>query len=408
MLTYITNNRLAILENIKTVKLQVDTSVQKLQEIPIKQRGLVNINRNLQVNENMYVFLLQKRATTIIARGGILPETKVIERARSMGIVKPNRTMITYYFTGVAFVLSLVIAFIRDMFFARIETYDELKAVTHLPVVGEVVLTTLANELKVIVDSDPKSPAAESFRTIRTNMQYMLGDSQRGVLVVTSNNPGEGKTFCSINIAAILAKGGKRTVLLELDLHKPRVHKGLGLDPAIGFSTIAIGKSGIAECVFPTPIENLDVILSGPLPPNPSEIVVSKVLNDVLAYCKEHYDYVIIDTPPVGLISDALVLMKHADATLFVLNTKFVYRPSLNTAHEIAEMNKNGRFGFILNGVKRRKSKYYYNRYGYGSYSGYGSYGGGYGSYGSYGGGTDTPSKTKIRRTKPGDTDTKS
>jgi len=248
-----------------------------------------------------------------------------------------------------------------------------------------VIYTLLAEDTKLVVDSDPKSPVAESFRTVRTNLQYMLGEAQRGVILITSNSPGEGKTFCSINLAGILAKGGKRTVLLELDLHKPRVHKGLGLENVKGFSTIAIGRDKISDCVVPTHLENLDVILSGPLPPNPSEIVVSKTLTEVLSYCKENYDYVIVDTPPVGLITDALVLMKYSNVSLFVLNTKAAYRNALANAHDIVAMNKDGHFGFILNGVKRKKSKYYYNRYSYGY--GYGSYGSSaYGSYGSYGG----------------------
>lgn len=408
MLTYINNNRLAIIENIKATQMQSDTSIMKLQGIPIKQRGLINIRRNLQVNENMYIFLLQKRANTIIARAGILPETKIIDKARSIGIVKPNRETITYYFSGGGFILSLIIVFLRILFFARIESFEELKAATNLPVIGEIIYTPLAEDIKMVVDSDPKSPVAESFRTIRTNLQYMLGDKQTGVIVVTSNNPGEGKTFCSINLAGILAKGGKKTILLELDLHKPRVHKGLGLEHKVGFSTIAIGKNNIEECVFPTTIENLDVILSGPLPPNPSEIVVSKVLTNVLEYCRTNYEYIVIDTPPVGLITDALVLMKAADVSLFVLNTKFAYRNSLANAHDIVQMNKLGHFGFILNGVKRKKSKYYYNRYAYGySYGSYGSYGGGsygsyggYGSYGSYGSGSRKFARKKERNSK--------
>lgn len=383
MLTYIENNRLAIVENIKATNRQIDTSIMKLQGIPIKQRGLININRNLQVNESMYIFLLQKRATTIIARAGILPETKVIDKARNMGVVRPNRTMINYYFAGGAFILSLLIVFMRVVFYGRIESFAELKVATHLPVIGEIIFSALAEDIKLVVDSDPKSPVAESFRTVRTNLQYMLGEAQRGIILITSNSPGEGKTFCSINLAGILAKGGKKTILLELDLHKPRVHKGLGLENIKGFSTISIGRDKIEDCIAPTHQENLDVILSGPLPPNPSEIVVSKSLLDVLNYCKEHYEYVIVDTPPVGLITDAMVLMKYADVSLFVLNTKAAYRDALNNAHEIVAMNKGGNFGFILNGVKRKKSKYYYNRYSYG----YGSYGsGGYGSYGSYGG----------------------
>jgi tyrosine-protein kinase Etk/Wzc len=272
-----------------------------------------------------------------------------------------------------------------------------LKAVTSLPIVGEIVRTKDITELKVVVEYDPKSAIAESFRTVRTNLQYMLGDKLKGTIVLTSNNPGEGKTFCSINLGAILARGGKRTIILELDLHKPRVQKGLGIESQVGISTYVIGKNTLEEIIIQSSVENLDVILAGPLPPNPSEIIVTQKMTDLLNYCKENYEFVIVDTPPVGLITDALVLMKHADVTLFVMNTAVAYRHSLNNAHEIVSLNKLGHFGFILNGVKQRRSKYYYNRYNYGyKYGSYGQgYSGGYGGYGSYGSYGNGPSPKK-------------
>lgn len=390
MLVYISNNRDAIGENISAVDKQIDTTKINMGEIPLKYRGLVNITRKLKVNENMYLFLLQRKANTVISRAGILPETRIIERARSMGIVEPDRKKIGYYFLAGAIILALVIAAIRVLLFEKVESADELRTMTNLPVAGEVLHYKAAGDLKVVVDTDPKSAIAESFRTIRTNLQYMMGDKRKGLIVVTSNSPGEGKTFCSINLAAILAKGGKKVILLELDLHRPRVQKGLDITSVNGFSTIAIGKCEIPDAVLSTTVENLDVILSGPLPPNPSEIVVSSKLEEVLDFCRDNYDFTIIDTPPVGLISDALVLMKKADCTLFVVSTKVSYRTIINNVLELFQQHNVKQVSFILNYVKKKRSRYYYSKYGYGryggyGYGGYGSYGGGYGSYGGYG-----------------------
>ena len=175
-------------------------------------------------------------------------------------------------------------------------------------------------------------------------------------------------------------------LILELDLHKPKVQKALDMVADIGISTIIIGKNTIEECVKETSIENMYVLLSGPIPPNPSEMILSPKMQDILNYGKAHFDYVIIDTPPVGLISDALVLMKHADISLFVLNTKFASKDAVNNAHDIVTMNQLTHFGFILNGVKRKRSKYYYNKYSYGYGYGYGlGYGAGYGYGSGYG-----------------------
>lgn len=382
LLVYIGNSRSAIEQSQKEVEKQIAIYVATLQALPSKERGLTNIRRRLKVNEDLYLFLLQKRANTIIARASIVPDARVIEVSRVQGTVSPSSSRTTWLFVGIGFIISLIIVFIRTLFFEKVDNSRELKEVTGIAIVGEVVQTKLEKELSIAIESDPKSALAESFRSIRTNLQYLLGDLSEGkVIVISSTNPGEGKTFCSVNLAAILAKGGRRVILLELDLHKPKVQKALELDPIVGISTIMIGKTPITEAILSTSIDGLSVLLSGPIPPNPSELVVSKKMQDIIAYCKANYEFVIIDTPPLGLISDAQVLMKDADASLFVLNTRFPYRPAVNLAQEIITFNQLKNFGLILNGVKRTSSRYYYRRYGYG----YLRYGYGYGGYGSYG-----------------------
>lgn len=376
LLIYISNSKKAIGENIIDIKKQINLYVGNIKTIPKKQRDLIKIQRNLDVNQKMYGFLLEKKSDNIIGRGSILPETKVLEAARDIGIVRPDKQKIRFSFIGAGLILALIIIFIRTSFFAKIESIEELKKKTTLPILGEVLFSPSVADWAIAVEKESKSPITESFRTIRTNLEYMAPGLGSKTVVITSNNPGEGKTFTSLNIAAILAKAGKKVVILELDLHKPKVQKALNMIADIGISTVIIGKSTIEESIKETSIENMFVLLSGPTPPNPSEMILSKPLEKIMEYAKQHFEYVIIDTPPVGLISDALVLMKHADISLFVLNTKFASKESIQNAHDIVNMNQLKHFGFILNGVKRKRSKYYYNKYSYGYGYGYGaSYG---------------------------------
>lgn len=380
LLTYIANSKRGLAIRIADVQRQIDDYTGIIKRIPKTQRDLLTIQRKVDVNEDMYKFLLEKRASTIIARSGILPQTSVIETAHSVGIVHPNKRKILYYFIIVAAIIGLVIAFMRSVLLATIENINELKRLTNLPVLGEIIYTPEASEGYIIVDKDPKAAVTESFRAIRTNLEYMASDSSSKVILITSYNPGEGKTFCSVNLATILAKAGKGVLLLELDLHKPKIQKAMNMTSEVGVSTILIGKTPVAEAILPTPIENLSVILSGPTPPNASEIILSRNLNEIFDYAKANFDYVIVDTPPVGLITDALVIMKSANISLFVLNAKYAKKHIVDVAEEIVSANKVKNFGFILNGVKRKRSKYYYN-YGYGGYGGYGyGYGYGYGN----------------------------
>ena len=386
LLTYIKNARVALQGRIRDLQAQADSYEGMIRQMPKSQRDILNIERRLQVNEKMYLFLLEKRASTVIARAGIIPKTKVIESARGLGVVRPDKMKIFYTFMLGGGVLSMIVVFIRVMFYDRIENADQLKELTQHPIFGEIINSDKAEENYVVVDSDPKAAITESFRTVRTNLEYVPSDPGRGkVVLVTSYRPNEGKTFCSVNLTAILAKAGKKVLLLELDLHKPKVATGLGLSSPIGLSSILIGKVSWREALMPTQFENFDVILSGPTPPNASELVLSKHLEELFAEASLEYDYVIVDTPPVGLITDALLMMRYVDATLFVVNTRFASKDHVNNALDVLQSNTMKNLGFILNGVRIKKSKYYYNtNYGYGYRYAYG-YGSGYGYGYGYG-----------------------
>ena len=384
LMMYLTNTRKAIEERIRDVEVQINDYTRLIKGVPANQRGLLNIRRKLNVNEKLYEFLLEKRANTVIAKAGIIPTTKVIERARGLGVVRPDKVKILYTFMVGGVLLSMMLVFVRVLFYDRVENAEQLRSTTHLPVFGEIIASEKAEENYVVVDSDPKSAITESFRTVRTNLEYLPASDKGKVVMVTSYRPNEGKTFCSVNLSAILAKAGKKVLLLELDLHKPKVGSNLGMHAVQGLTNILVGKVPVGECVQPTQIENFSVILSGPTPPNASELVLSKHLPELFEWGRHHFDYVMVDTPPVGLITDALLMMRYVDATLFVINTRFANKDHIKNAVETANASTSKNFGFILNGVRMKKSRYYYNtNYGYGYRYAYG-YGSGYG-YG-YGG----------------------
>lgn len=380
LLIYIGNSKSAFKEKIKGVSGKLGKYYTSLKSLPPKQRALLNITRKQQVNEKMYLFLLEKRANAIISRASIISDKKVIESPRSIGVVKPNKTKIYNLYLMIGLVVSLAIILIRTLFFSRIESYDELKAVTEFPIWGEILFTEKAKENYFIVEEDPKSPLTESFRTVRTNLDFISAKEKAKVVLVTSNSPGEGKTFCSVNLAAILAKAGKKVLILELDLHKPKVQIALGMKSEKGLSTILALNENVADCVMPSYVKNLDAILSGPIPPNPSDLILNKEMDAIFEYGNLNYDYVIVDTPPLGLISDSLVLMKYSDLVMFVLNPKMATKEVVRDVTELISNTSIHNFGFLLNGVKRKQSKYYYNKYAYGYGYGYGkSYGYGYG-----------------------------
>lgn len=403
LLTYIANARRAIKGRMGDVERQIGDYESMIRRLPQSQRDLLQIERRLQVNEKMYLFLLEKRASTLIARATIVPQTKVIESARYIGVVRPDKMRIFYIFVLAGLALSALVIFVRITFYDRIENAEELKDLVPHPIFGEIILSEKARDNYVVVDSDPKAAITESFRTVRTNLEYVAGRAGvRGkVVMLTSYRPNEGKTFCSVNLSAILAKAGKKVLLLELDLHKPKVSTGLGMSSPSGLSTMLIGRADWRSVRMSTQFENFDVILSGPTPPNASELVLSEHLTQMLEEARQEYDYVIMDTPPVGLITDALLMMRHCDITLFVVNTRFANKDHVRNAIGVLEQHAAQQVGFVLNGVRMKKSKYYYNanygygyRYAYGYGSGYGyGYGYGYGRRSRKEKGNEDPTK---------------
>ena len=223
-----------------------------------------------------------------------------------------------------------------------------------MPIIGVIGKTKEAVSDYLIVSKYPQSQTTEAFRVIRTNLTYFASKAHSKVIVVTSSVAGEGKTFCAINVASILAKAKKKVVLIDVDLHKPKQSNAFDLNNDFGLTSYIVGRAALKDIVKTSPIENLDLILTGPRSPNASELILDPMMEQLINELKNKYEYIIIDSPPAGLLSDALVIMKHADLTMYVLKANFSKKDYVDIAHQIVEKNQIKNLTFILNGVNSK------------------------------------------------------
>jgi len=362
-------------------ELQVD-----INRLPSTERNMISLERQFKFNDEIYSFLYQKRSEAEIAKNAALPDHKVIDEARIGEQVFPKNSL-NYL---IALVLGLLIPalyiFLRYITTDTVDSKDDIIKISDNPIFGYI--PEFPKEYsKMVVFDRPRSQITESFRSIRTNIKYVL-DSKNieggHCILVTSSMPSEGKSTTSFNISSVMSISGNKTILVEYDLRKPRLAKTLNLNGSIGISSYFIGETTIEQSIQHTDFDNLDVLLVGATPPNPSEIIDSQKNKDLLAELRKRYDYIILDTPPVNLITDAQVLAKLVDISLYVVRLNYTSINIMKSALYELEQNSGTKATFILNGIKTVMQKYGYGKNGKG-YGGYGGYGYGYGRYGSYG-----------------------
>jgi capsular exopolysaccharide synthesis family protein len=347
----------------------------KLQAIPSKGQQLAEKNRQQKIKEELYLFLLQKREETAIASASTVSDSKVVEPALAGNSpISPN-TRSAYM---IAFILGLVVPgsviALREYLNDRVHGRVDIERLTDAPFMGEIGHSEDA--IALVVKHNSRRFISEQFRIIRTNLQFILSKTENPVVLVTSSFSGEGKSFVSTNIGAVMALTGKRTVILELDIRKPKVVSNLDLKRQKGITNYIIGSASIDEIIMPVPnVEKLFVISCGPVPPNPAEMLLDPKLKQLFDEVKKRFDIVIVDTAPVGLVSDAMVIGRHADCTLYILRQGHTYKNQVRLIDELYTQKKLPRLSVLLNDMK--------GGVGYGSYYGYGAYG--YGSKNRYG-----------------------
>ncbi|MDR2009615.1 MAG: polysaccharide biosynthesis tyrosine autokinase [Bacteroidales bacterium] len=337
------------------------------------------LNRLYSINQNFYSQLMKTKAETMVSQAGYITNNIILEKASipfSPSYPKLNAVLL------IAFIISLIISFlyliIKYVFYSKILTVDDIVEYTQIPVIGAVPDAKIdMPESQVIVHLRPKSALTESFRNIRTKLEfYPVEDPGLArVITVSSTVAAEGKTFVGLNIAAVFAMSNKKTIVLDLDLRKPRLHKSFNVDNIKGISTILIKRHTYKECLHHSEIENLDFITSGPIPPNPAEIILNDSYKELIEDLKREYDIIVIDTPPVGIVIDALVSYRMADNTIYVMRSEVSNRNFINNINNITVNNELRNVSIILNDINISASRYGYGvgySYGYGSYGGYG------------------------------------
>ena len=374
---YIEDTREAIVAQRSNVRNQISGLENRLSGIPATQRDIVVMERKLQVNEKLYLYLLEARAQNVISRAGIAPQASIIEIARNSGVIGPNKRQTIRNYSLYGALIALALAFARMLLFDRLESTQELREVTQLPVVAGLphYPDIDANPLAILADS--RAQITEAFRSLRTNLQYVLSKEGANTILVSSLHPGEGKSFVSSNLATVLAKTGKKVVLVDFDMHKPKVHKNFKLSNQIGLSTHLIGRCEVEEMRQEGPIDTLTIITAGPVPPNASELVLNDRLDPFLQKLRTEYDFVILDTPPMLLITDALMLMSKVDTGLLVTNTLKSTKRGIEHLEDLLNQNNLSHASLVMNNIRMSRASMYYSKYAYKYGYGYGyGYGG--------------------------------
>lgn len=363
---------------------KVEAEIYKLPGTEIK---LINIQRKFDLNNTVYTYLLEKRAEAGIARASTVSDNRIIDYAETFNSSrispKPRQNYVMALTLGL--LIPAILILLIDYLNNKIIDKKDIEKGTKAPVIGFVSHNSLKTEVPVA--ERPGSTLAESFRSVRTNLKYFIKETQNPVISVSSTIIAEGKTFVSANLAAIIASNGKKVLLVGLDLRKPRIHKIFGINNDTGISSYLIGQEEFENIIFQTEVENLWYAPSGPVPPNPAELIDSPAMREFILKAKKQYDYIIIDTPPVAIVTDALLVSPVTDLYIFVVRQRY---SSKNTLELIEELHRSGNIkslGIVINDISLTGYYGYGLRYGYSmgyGYSyGYNYYGSNY--YGRYG-----------------------
>jgi capsular exopolysaccharide synthesis family protein len=360
------NVRQAYLIANKQIEDQENQINSKLQTLPGKSMQLLNIARQQKILEDLYSFLLQKKLETSMSSASTISNSKVIEPAMSNEIpITPDKKKIYMWYMILGLAIPIGIIALLQVMQDKVRGRSDVEKITQTPILGEIGHSN--NEQALVVGKNNRHFIGEQFRIIRTNLQYIIGKKEKPVILVTSSFSGEGKSFVSTNIAAVMALTGKKTVIMEFDIRKPKIVSGLDLKRKAGITNYIIGKSSFQELVVKVnEIDNLYVIPCGPIPPNPAEILLDPLLNELMQEVREQFDVVIMDTAPIGLVSDALNLSRFADCTLYIVRHGHTFRKQINFVEELYSNNKLPKLSILLNDVKVEGS--YYSGYGYGYY----------------------------------------
>ena len=357
-----------------------------LKKLPEKELQMVGIERNYRIDDNYYTFFLQKRAEAEIQKASNTPDNSIMDKARTTAIMNAkakSKTTTTYLIVG--FLIPFVLIILSELLNNKIRSPKDVVKLKSFRLIG--TLRHAKNQNPTLVRASPRSSYAEMLRAIRTRIEFVLRRKDKMVICITSTESGDGKTFLSTNLAALYGMTGRKVLLIDLDLRKPNIHAKLGLENGNGMSNYLIGDCELEDVMVKDTPFGFDFVRAGNIPPNPGELVHADKLGKTLAELREKYDYIVIDTSPIGLVPDAYAVIEHSDMCLFVIRcmqtNKSYCKQTLEQMTEVVDQPE--KVQIILSDIPTEGRHSYGSGYGYG-YGGYGGYGFGHLGYGGYGG----------------------
>lgn len=371
------NIRSSVQSGITTIRSKSQQSQSQLRAMPEKVKEQLNMQQQLEALQTLQNFLAQEREKQAIIKSANVANSDIINKAFPTTVpVRPNRRAIQMLAVLLGIGLPALFIFLSEILNDKVSTRFDIEKITNAPILGEIGHSY--SDKTLVVNKTTRSMVAEQFRIIRSNLQYIMNKRDKFAILFTSSFSGEGKSYVTTNMGAVLALAGKRTIILEFDIRKPRILAGLGIPKGPGITNFLIGKvADLNELIKPVPEqENLFVLGCGPIPPNPSELLLDKKMDELFDWLKANFDIVLVDTAPVGMVSDAMTLSKYVDSTMYLVRQGHTFKKQIGLIDEFYKEEKLPKVSIIVNDVKIKPG---YGYYGYGRY-GYG-YGYGYGSY---------------------------
>lgn len=359
---------------------------KSIRQLPEKELQMVAIERNYRIDENYYTFFRQKRAEAEIQKASNTPDNSVMDRARTTAVMNANaksKTTTIYLVIGLLIPFFLII--ISELLNNKIRSPKDVVKLRKFRLIG--TLRHAKNQNPTLVRASPRSSYAEMLRSIRTRMEFVLKRKEKMVICISSTESGDGKTFLATNLAALYGLTGKKTLLVDLDLRKPNIHTKLGLENGVGLSNYLVGECELNDAMVKDTPFGFDLLRAGTIPPNPGELIHSDKLTQMMSDLREQYDFVVIDTSPIGLVPDAYAVIEQCDLCLYVIRcmetNKSFCKQTLDQMKEVIDNPE--KVQIVLSDIPTEGRHSYGSGYGYG-YGGYGGYGYGHYGYGGYGG----------------------
>jgi capsular exopolysaccharide synthesis family protein len=367
----IANLKQTIMENIKSNAATTEIALQDLNNraarissemsrLPSTERQLFGIERTFKLNDAIYTFLMQKRSEAQIASASNTPDYEVVDPARLITAYKifPKTKLILIIGLMMGLILPFVVIILKDFLNTRIVNKKEIEQLTNFPILGHVFHNDTKE--KIVIDENINSPISETFRSLRTNLQFFAKEKERQVFLITSSYSGEGKSFISQNLALVYALFGKRTLLIGFDLRRPKLFQDFNLSNNKGITSYLIGQAPLDEIIQHTSNANLDFISAGPIPPNPLELIASDATKTMMNTLKGMYEYVIIDSPPIGVVSDSFLLTEFADVNIYVVRQGFTNRDAFSNNIKQLKHKEIKHVSIVINDVIAKGLKYDY------------------------------------------------